>query len=111
MGAAARAAGDAGLSACGRHRAGAPAAGRAPRVPPPDGRGRDGQQRLTGGDVYRDGEPVVPKRRGVGGLVEHGDGVVSSLSFSGTDVLITTIGTLFRGRSEVAGVPVAPAAI
>jgi sugar lactone lactonase YvrE len=36
---------------------------------------------------------------------------VSSLSFSGTDVLITTIGTLFRGRSEVAGVPVAPAAI
>jgi len=36
---------------------------------------------------------------------------VSSLSFSGTDVLITTIGTLFRGCSEVAGVPVAPAAI
>jgi len=29
----------------------------------------------------------------------------------GTDVLITTIGTLFRGRSEVAGVPAAPAAI
>jgi hypothetical protein len=29
---------------------------------------------VTGGGVYRDGEPVVPKRRGVGGLVEHRDG-------------------------------------
>ena len=36
---------------------------------------------------------------------------VTSLSFSGTDVLVTTLGTVFRGRSEVAGLPVAPAAI
>jgi sugar lactone lactonase YvrE len=36
---------------------------------------------------------------------------VTSLSFSGTDVLITTVGTVFRARSEVAGLPVALAAI
>jgi len=36
---------------------------------------------------------------------------VSSLSFRGTDVVITTVGALFRARSEVAGVPVAEAAI
>jgi len=36
---------------------------------------------------------------------------VSSISFRGTDVLITTVGALFRARSEIAGVPVADAAI
>jgi gluconolactonase len=36
---------------------------------------------------------------------------VSSISFRGTDVLITTVGALFRARSEVAGVPVADATI
>jgi gluconolactonase len=36
---------------------------------------------------------------------------VTSLSFSGTDVLITTFGAVFRGRSEVAGLPVTPAAV
>jgi sugar lactone lactonase YvrE len=29
---------------------------------------------VNGGGVYRDGEPVVPKRRGVGGIVPHRDG-------------------------------------
>ena len=36
---------------------------------------------------------------------------VSSISFRSTDVLITTVGALFRARSEIAGVPVADAAI
>ena len=36
---------------------------------------------------------------------------VTSLSFSGTDVLVTTVGTVFRGRSEVAGLPIAPATV
>jgi sugar lactone lactonase YvrE len=36
---------------------------------------------------------------------------VSSISFRGTDVLITAVGALFRARSEVAGVPVADARI
>jgi sugar lactone lactonase YvrE len=36
---------------------------------------------------------------------------VSSLAFSGTDVLVTTVGTLFHARSEIAGMPVAAAAI
>lgn len=36
---------------------------------------------------------------------------VSSISFRGTDVLITTVGALFRARSEIAGVPVPDAAI
>ena len=36
---------------------------------------------------------------------------VTSLSFSGTNVLITTFGAVFRGRSEVAGLPVTPAAV
>jgi hypothetical protein len=31
---------------------------------------------VTGGGVYRDGEVVVPTRRGVGGLVPHRDGGV-----------------------------------
>jgi len=36
---------------------------------------------------------------------------VTSLSFSGTEVLVTTLGTVFRGRSEVPGLPLAPAAV
>ena len=31
---------------------------------------------VTGGGVYRDGDVVVPKRRGIGGLVPHRDGGV-----------------------------------
>jgi hypothetical protein len=69
---------------------------------------------VTGGGVYRNGKPIVPKRRGTGGLVDALIDVpadfVSSLSFSGHDVLITTVGTVFRGRSDVAGLAVAPAA-
>ena len=44
-------------------------------------------------------------------IVDVPAGFVSSLAFSGTDVLVTTIGTLFRGRSDVAGLPVAAAAL
>jgi len=36
---------------------------------------------------------------------------VTSLSFSGTEVLVTTLGTVFRGRSEVPGLPLALAAV
>jgi hypothetical protein len=55
---------------------------------------------------------------GHGGGVARGDEVfdvpaefVSSIAFSGRDVLITTLGSLLRARSGVAGAPVALARV
>jgi sugar lactone lactonase YvrE len=44
-------------------------------------------------------------------VVDIPAGFVSSISFRGTDVLITAVGALFRARSDVAGEPVADASI
>jgi hypothetical protein len=75
-----------------------------PPAGPDHGAGRDGSG--DGGGVAR----FTPGGE-LDAVVDVPADFVSSLSFSGTDVLITTIGTLFRGRSEVAGVPVTPATI
>jgi hypothetical protein len=76
-------------------------------LPPPDGRRRGA---ANGIGLSPDGERLYASdyaRRHVLTMERDGTG----RDGPGTDVLITTIGTLFRGRSEVAGVPVAPAAI
>jgi sugar lactone lactonase YvrE len=82
-------------------------------APRADGEGRLYFSDIIAGGVYRwspDGtvETVIPKRRGVGGLVLHADGGVVTTDNTGDPMRGATV---FRTRSDVPGLVVPPARV